>query len=273
MGRIYPFSCFIIMPFKKDLRVVSQVVKSVVEKHYEGIAFRADDDFHPGTVVEQIKKWIAEADFCVADVSGANPNVLWEAGYAHALGKPIIQIVQDTEDMPFDIQAMSTLEYSLATLEKASLDGSKTDFHDKLKDAFAVLLELFGPRPRILGVPYDELATLADSLQRQSLTRNYKPILPILIAALEREGEIGSIHPWIRDDAERLMIAISRIEQQYQDIFWWLIVHGVLAYNQINDFQVDGSNGVRSNLSLVHISSRGVALLNRLKNPFYVQAR
>jgi hypothetical protein len=63
------------------------------------------------------------------------------------------------------------------------------------------------------------------------------------------------------------MRAIAKVNSGFaQDAFWWLIVHGVLIYDQIETFQ-DGGNGWNSNLPLVTLSDRGAALLNGLRDP------
>lgn len=262
-------TCFIIMPFKEELRIVKDTVAEIIEQQSAGRVYRADDSFHPGNIMDQVKSSIAFADFCVADVSGANPNVLWEAGYAHALGKHVIQIGQDTANLPFDIRALRTLQYNLAELTSASEQHTTTDFHSALADAVQSVMQTLGNKPRILGPAYDELRELADSLQRRSLfARRMDPVLGVLLQALEVDRASGLTHEWTRADAERLMQSIARVRSEVaQDMFWWLIVHGVFAYDQIDCFQVAGSNGYRTNLELVHLSARGVALLNHLKEP------
>jgi hypothetical protein len=264
-----PITCFIIMPFRQELGVVRDTVTELVEKQSTGTAFRADDSFHPGNVMDQVKGAIADADFCVADVSGANPNVLWEAGYAHALGKPVIQIGQDTANLPFDIRALRTLQYSLSELNQSRGTNATTPFHAALADAVLAVVQGLRNRPRILGPPYDELHELAESLQRRSLfTRRVEPVLGVVMSALQWDRANGPKHPWSTVDAERLMQAIARVASNLaQDTFWWLIVHGVLAFDQIDQFQVSGCNGWRDNLHLVRVSNRGVALLNHLKEP------
>ena len=47
-------------------------------------------------------KEITHADLLIADVSGRDPHVFYELGYAHALGKKVIVIVQDPKDIPVD---------------------------------------------------------------------------------------------------------------------------------------------------------------------------
>jgi len=61
---------------------------------------------------------IREADFVVADVTRQNPNVLYEIGYANALEKPTILLVDGTtkEEMPSDLTGLSYLTYDSKNL-------------------------------------------------------------------------------------------------------------------------------------------------------------
>ena len=45
-----------------------------------------------------------KADLIVADLTGRNPNVFYETGYAHALNKRVILLTQRAEDIPFDLK-------------------------------------------------------------------------------------------------------------------------------------------------------------------------
>jgi hypothetical protein len=47
----------------------------------------------------------------VCDFSKRNPNVFYEAGIAHTLGKPVIPIVQNPEDIPFDLRHIRFIKY------------------------------------------------------------------------------------------------------------------------------------------------------------------
>jgi nucleoside 2-deoxyribosyltransferase len=70
----------------------------------------------PGNIMDQVWQGIRGADVVVADVTGSNPNVFYEIGLAHALGKEVILISQDAE-APFDIRASRRIHYVAADLE------------------------------------------------------------------------------------------------------------------------------------------------------------
>src|SRR5947209_2147807 len=54
---------------------------------------------------------IKQADLIIADVSGPSPNVLWEIGYAHGLGKPTLLLSEQDGDVPFDVSDHRFLLY------------------------------------------------------------------------------------------------------------------------------------------------------------------
>ena len=54
---------------------------------------------------------IAQSQAVVSDLTGRNPNVLYETGLAHALDKDVVTIVQNEQDVPFDLGHMRFLKY------------------------------------------------------------------------------------------------------------------------------------------------------------------
>lgn len=105
-------TCFIIMPFESSLtKIYVDIIKPTIEKNGLEIK-RADDFFTVGSVMADIWKRINQADFLIADLTGRNPNVYYELGIAHTLGKLIIMITQDIDDVPFDIRDKRIIKYS-----------------------------------------------------------------------------------------------------------------------------------------------------------------
>jgi nucleoside 2-deoxyribosyltransferase len=54
---------------------------------------------------------INQAAFIIADVTGRNPNVMYELGIAHTLGKPVIIITQEINKIPFDFKHLRHYVY------------------------------------------------------------------------------------------------------------------------------------------------------------------
>lgn len=101
----------VLMPFHPDLRpLYDDHIKSVADKLGMSTA-RADDFFTAGNIVEEIWTAIISAKVIIADCTGRNPNVFYEIGLAHAIGKPVILITRDQEDVPFDLRHRRYIRY------------------------------------------------------------------------------------------------------------------------------------------------------------------
>jgi hypothetical protein len=73
--------------------------------------YRADDIADPGKITDQIERAIETASVVVADITGLNPNVMWELGYASAYRKPLVILNQDPEASPFDLKPVRQVSY------------------------------------------------------------------------------------------------------------------------------------------------------------------
>jgi len=72
---------------------------------------RADDIWINQHVIQDIVDLIAKAKVVVCDCSGRNPNVFYEIGIAHSLGKDVILITRSADDIPFDLRHLRYLTY------------------------------------------------------------------------------------------------------------------------------------------------------------------
>jgi nucleoside 2-deoxyribosyltransferase len=76
-----------------------------------------DDIFDPGAMwASAISDAIHAADLIVVDLSHANPNVMYELGFAHALRKPTVLLASrdSGSKIPSDLAGLSTLLYDPA---------------------------------------------------------------------------------------------------------------------------------------------------------------
>lgn len=97
--------CFVVMPFGDDaLNIVYEHFVSPVIKKLRIACERGDDVFGPNVIMDEINRQIAQAHFVLADLTGKNPNVFYEVGIAHAIGKPVILLAQSLDDVPFDLR-------------------------------------------------------------------------------------------------------------------------------------------------------------------------
>ena len=113
--------CFVIMPFNPNFNnIYGTLIKPVAEK-FGLTVLRADDIYSPGSITEQIRAAIQQARLCIADVSDKNPNVLYEVGIAHSLGKPTVLLTKQMNDVPFDLKSMRVVGYDPYSPETAEL--------------------------------------------------------------------------------------------------------------------------------------------------------
>jgi hypothetical protein len=102
---------FVLMPFRDEhLALYERAIKPTLEELGCTVE-HAKDVNTVERIVDSIFSQIQRAHFLVADTTGRNPNVFYELGYAHALGKKVILLVQDTHDIPFDVAGLRHIAY------------------------------------------------------------------------------------------------------------------------------------------------------------------
>lgn len=98
------------MPFSGAFSPVYQGLKAALEA--DGYTCqRADDMWVNQHIMADIIELICTSAVVVCDLSGRNPNVFYEAGIAHTLGKQVILITQSHDDVPFDLRPIRYIRY------------------------------------------------------------------------------------------------------------------------------------------------------------------
>lgn len=107
-----PRFCFVVMQFTEEYNALyKEVIKPTCEL-FGYTVVRADDFYTSGLIIDDITRSISESSLVIADVTPNNPNVFYEVGYAHGIGKPTILLSDRKRDrLPFDISGFRTLFY------------------------------------------------------------------------------------------------------------------------------------------------------------------
>lgn len=100
----------VMMPFSAGFNGTYEAIKKVTE-HMRLDCKRADDIWNNSTIMQDIFDLLFCARVVIVDFTGRNPNVMYETGIAHALGKQIIPITQSFDDLPSDLGHHRVLKY------------------------------------------------------------------------------------------------------------------------------------------------------------------
>lgn len=183
---------FVIMPFSDDFFESYEMLKDHFRDRFEFT--HAGDEDNQQNILADIIMPIYKADIILADLSGLNPNVMYELGIAHSFNKKTIVITRDDLGvLPFDLKQYRAKDYSthfkkfnelVSYLEKnltGAIDGSVvfsnpvSDFLDKnqlqpenlfKQDGYSVLIP-DGEKGFI-----DFLADIEDNTQKMAVEIN-----------------------------------------------------------------------------------------------------
>ena len=95
--------------YEKGIQLVEQVLEPACSTLGLRLV-RADKVSRAGEIPEQVCRLVRDSEVVVADLSGGNPNVMYELGLRHSLNKLTIQL-GEAGHLPFDIHAIRTIEF------------------------------------------------------------------------------------------------------------------------------------------------------------------
>lgn len=108
--QIEPTLVSVMMPFDAAFNSVYDSIRAAVEN--VGLRpRRADDIWENPAVIQDVVYLIDRSRVVVCDCTGRNPNVFYEAGIAHTLGREVILITQADQDIPFDLRHLRYVRY------------------------------------------------------------------------------------------------------------------------------------------------------------------
>lgn len=114
--------CFVLMPFDGAFDDVYQLGIKAACDDAGAYCERVDEQIFQERILDRIYNQIAKADVVIADMTGRNPNVFYEVGYAHALGRPTVLLTRNADDIPFDLKHFPHIVYeSKLTMLKEAL--------------------------------------------------------------------------------------------------------------------------------------------------------
>ena len=99
----------VMMPFAGFDGVYQSIKNSCNNSGFR--CLRADDIWDNSSIIQDIFSLIYRAKIIIVDFSGKNPNVMYETGIAHTLGKVVVPLAQVVNDIPSDMVHHRALIY------------------------------------------------------------------------------------------------------------------------------------------------------------------
>jgi hypothetical protein len=152
---------FVLMPFAAGFK---NIYRSGIKAACESIGVdcgRVDEQTFTESILRRVYSEIAQADIIVAEMTGCNPNVFYEVGYAHALDKQVVLLTRDAEDIPFDLKHYPHI------IHNGSISKLRTELTKRI-------LGCLDNTDRSLPIDAPDISGLWQSYH--SLNRNAKPI-------------------------------------------------------------------------------------------------
>lgn len=110
---------FVAMPFSPHMMDVFYYGIQRPVRDAGLICERIDHESFIGDIMQWMRERISTASVIVAELTGANPNVYLEVGYAWGKDKPVILVSKDTEEVAFDVRGHRRIMYdSIYDLEQ-----------------------------------------------------------------------------------------------------------------------------------------------------------
>ena len=91
------------------------------------------DNLYGQNIMEDVWTSILQSSIIICDTTNRNPNVFYELGIAHTLGKDIILLTQNIEDIPFDLQAYRHIVYKTTMTGGNKLRQDIKNFINEIK--------------------------------------------------------------------------------------------------------------------------------------------
>ena len=116
--------CFVVTPIGgegSDTRKrADQVFKYIIGPTCKICGFeaiRVDQINQADSITQTIIDMLGSAELVIADMTGHNPNAFYEMGYRACTGRPMINLKQKGESIPFDIANIRAFDYDLSDLD------------------------------------------------------------------------------------------------------------------------------------------------------------
>jgi len=210
---------FVLMPFDKDFDDIYKFGIKGAAEDVGAYAERLDEQLFVEGMLDRIFNQISKSDVLIADMTGRNPNVFYEVGYAHALGKIVLLLTKDSKDIPFDLThrqhiiyggSIERLRSELAECLKWAINESKSQAEGKSSECIS--LQIFGIDIPTTGTSKD-IPIIDVKVQSLSFA------LPLQIRNDSYDELTGITHIYLFLEDSATLVPCRYEQQQQQNMF------------------------------------------------------
>lgn len=193
---------FVIMPFDEIFFEVYEMIKNRFQDKYEFNNAAGEDNQQ--NILADIVQPIYAANIVLADLTGLNPNVMYELGVAHSLGKKTIIITQDDlAQLPFDLKSYRTKDYTTHFKKFNDL----LEYLDKnFQGAIDNTVLFSNPVKDFLGIEHTSPALIATEMGTEKETMSLN------------EGGILDFITNIEEDAQKMLENLQQMAVDIQQL-------------------------------------------------------
>lgn len=147
---------FVAMPFRAEHTDELWKILQGVGEIYGFNIHRVDQRVEPNAIVSDILDEMERAEIIIADLTGLNPNVLYEVGIAHVRCDSVIILSQQGQELPFDLANIRCIFFDLSSRE------GKIDLAERLGRTLSALRTV-GP-PTVIESKIERTKTIINDL-------------------------------------------------------------------------------------------------------------
>lgn len=223
--------CFVITPIgpeNSQIRIkadglLQAVISPAIENDFEVIV--AHKMHKPGSITHQVIELVLEADLVVANLTGLNPNVMYELALRHAKRLPVVILAERGTTLPFDIITERTIFYTdhladTITTRRSLKEAVKSAMEDEEVDnpVYRVIKDKIINESLVAGDPLREILDRIEKIEMNQVQQSRlsskskhaylsgveifgeKKDCEILVTNVEDEQEVIDEVSWVLDD-------------------------------------------------------------------------